>query len=51
MSDLTERLRSNAPALHLLSGDDITDDYTHDESLTSTPSARTSWSYRLPPRR
>lgn len=37
MSDLTERLRAAAPELQLLTGDQISDDWTHDESLTSTP--------------
>jgi len=37
MPDLTERLRAAAPGLHLLTGDQITDDWTHDESLTSSP--------------
>ena len=29
---------------HVLTGDAISDDYTHDEALTATPSARRSWS-------
>jgi len=37
MPDLTERLRAAAPGMHLLTGEQITDDWTHDESLTATP--------------
>ena len=37
MTDIAQRLLEIVPAVQVLAGDAITDDYTHDESLTGAP--------------
>ncbi len=37
MTDITQRLLEIVPAAQVLADDAITDDYTHDESLTCVP--------------